>query len=207
MKRLLIDNILKATYYVESTNATSTNFAHEVGGWVSANPSSSTVSVTIKHNATSSATSNGYVDYIAVNAWRNLSFVGSQMSFRNPEASIINKVYEYRLSGASQQVQVWNVSDPVEPSIVKGQLTGSVFSFKVNGNQNNEFIAFNGSNYQTAKTFGKVENQNLHGVRDVDFVILTYSGFMSQAQRLKDFHALNDPDLTVFITTPEEIYN
>ena len=204
---VLIDNIQKATYYVESTNATSTNFAHEVGGWVSANPSSSTVSVTIKHNATSSATSNGYVDYIAVNAWRNLSFVGSQMSFRNPEASIINKVYEYRLSGASQQVQVWNVSDPVEPSIVKGQLTGSVFSFKVNGNQNNEFIAFNGSNYQTAKTFGKVENQNLHGVRDVDFVILTYSGFMSQAQRLKDFHALNDPDLTVFITTPEEIYN
>ena len=86
-------------------------------------------------------------------------------------------------------------------------MSGSNFLFKVNGNQNNEFIAFNGNYYHTVKTFGQVENQNLHGVRDVDFVILTYSDFMSQAQRLKDFHAQNDPDLTVFITTPEEIYN
>ena len=204
---VLVDNVQKATYYVDVTNATSTNYAYEAGGWVSATPKSSTVSVTIRHNATSSATSIGYVDYIAINAWRNLSFAGSQMSFRNPDAYVINKVYEYRLANASQQVQVWNVTDPVQPTIVKGQLAGSVYTFKVNGNVNNEFVAFNGSSFLTTKAFGKVENQNLHGIRDVDFVILTYDGFMSQAQRLKDFHAVNDPDLNVLVTTPELVYN
>ncbi len=204
---VLVDNVQKANYYVETTNATSTNFAHEVGGYVSATPKGNTVSVTIKHNATSSATSIGYVDYIVVNAWRQLKFDGAQMVFRNPEAFNINKVYEYRLGNASQQVQVWDVSDPVQPSIVRGQLSGSTFAFKVKGDADNEFVAFNGNNYLTTKVFGQVENQNLHGIRDVDFVILTYSGFMNQAQRLKDFHAVNDPDLNVMVTTPEAIYN
>ena len=123
------------------------------------------------------------------------------MLFRNPEAVINNKVYEYQLSGASQQVKVWNVTNPVAPFVVKGQLNGSTFSFKVNGDPNNEFIAFNGNSYCTAKAFGKVENQNLHGVRDVDFVILTYADFISQAERLKAIHNRIDPDLNVFITT------
>ena len=204
---VLIDNVQKATYHVETTNATSTSFAFEAGGYVSATPKGNSVSVTIRHNATSNATSIGYVDYIAVNAWRQLKFDGAQMAFRNPEAVNINEVYEYRLSNATQQVQVWNVSDPVQPSLVKGQLNGSTFAFKLNGNPDNEFVAFNGSNYLVTKAFGQVENQNLHGVRDVDFVILTYSGFMSQAQRLKDFHTLNDPDLNSMVTTPEAIYN
>ena len=204
---VLVDNVQKATYYVESTSASSTNYAFEAGGWVSATPSSNTVRVTIKHNATSNATSIGYVDYIAVNAWRRLNLADSQMSFRNPEAKDINKVYEYRLYDESKKAQVWDVSNPVQPSIMKGQLSCNNYRFKVKGNPDNEFIAFNGNNYFTTKAFGQVENQNLHGIRDVDFVILTYEGFMSQAQRLKDFHNVNDPDLNILVTTPEKVYN
>ena len=204
---VLVDNVQKATYYVEPTSASSINFAHEAGGWVGATPSSSTVRVTIRHNATSNATSIGYVDYIAVNAWRRLNFVDAQMNFRNPEANDINKVYEYCLYDESKKAQVWDVSNPVQPSIVRGQLSGNYYSFKVNGDPDNEFVAFNGNNYLTTKAFGQVENQNLHGIRDVDFVILTYEGFMSQAQRLKDFHTVNDPDLNILVTTPETIYN
>ncbi len=204
---VLVDNVQKATYYVEPTSASSINFAHEAGGWVGATPSSSTVRITIRHNATSNATSIGYVDYIAVNAWRKLHFVDAQMNFRNPEANDINKVYEYRLYDESKKAQVWDVSNPVQPSIVRGQLSGNYYSFKVKGDPDNEFVAFNGNNYLTTKAFGQVENQNLHGIRDVDFVILTYEGFMSQAQRLKDFHTVNDPDLNILVTTPETIYN
>ena len=204
---VLVDNVQKATYYVEPTSASSTNYAFEAGGWVSATPSSSTVRVTIKHNATSNATSIGYVDYIAVNAWRRLNLADSQMNFRNPEANDINKVYEYRLYDESKKAQIWDVSNPVQPSIMKGQLSGNDYRFKVKGNPNNEFVAFNGNNYLTTKAFGQVENQNLHGIRDVDFVILTYEGFMSQAQRLKDFHNVNDPDLNILVTTPEKVYN
>lgn len=204
-----VDNVKKATYPIKVTTASSEKpFGYNVGGWVSAQPSSDKVRITLKHDALgSSSTSEGYVDYVLVNAWRHLTFTGGQMLFRNPEASLVGKVYEYRLAGASQQTQVWNVTDPRNPAIMKGQVNGSTLSFKVAGNSENEFIAYNGSTYQIAVAMGKVDNQNLHGIRDVDFVILTYPDFISQAERLKEIHSHLDPDLNIFITTPEMIYN
>ena len=202
---VMVDNVKRATYSVAAVTSEQVH-GYDVGGWISANPSSETVRVSLKYNATGTS-SVGYVDHIIVNAWRNLGFVGGQMQFRNPEASINNKVYEYKLSNASQQVKVWDVTDPVSPTVVKGQLNGSVLSFKVNGDANNEFVAFNGNMFCTANMLGRVDNQNLHGVRDVDFVILTYKDFMPQAERLGALHNRIDPDLNVLITTPEAIYN
>ena len=206
---VLLDNVQQAVYSISSTtSSTEDPYGFDVGGWVSAVPTSETVHITLKHNSNgSSNASEGYVDYILVNAWRQLAMTGGQMRFRNPEASQINKTYEYRLAGATQQTQVWDVSNPTSPSKVKGQLNGSTFSFKKMGNSGNEFVAHNGNSYCSAKAIGRIDNQNLHGIRDVDFVILTYEGFMEQAERLKALHNRIDPDLNVYITTPEKIYN
>ena len=206
---VFVDNVNKATYAVSTTtSSTERPFGYDVGGWVTANPTKDNLSVMLRHNALgSTTTSEGYVDYVLSNAWRKLTFTGGQMLFRNPSASLSTQIYEYRLSDVSQQTQVWDVSDPRNPTKVKGQLNGSTFSFKAVGNRDNEFIAHNGSSYCTAKAFGRVDNQNLHGVRDVDFVILTYADFMEQAERLKAIHSRIDPDLNVYITTPELIYN
>lgn len=202
-----IDGTLMATYPISTTTSTGYAYAHTVGGWMTSFPKSAAVSVTLKHNAVANTVSEGYLDYLALNAWRDLRFTGDQMLFRNPEANEVGKVYEYRLAGASQQVQVWDVGNPVAPNIVKGTTASSTVSFKVNGSQDNEFIAFNGNAYCAAKAFGKVDNQNLHGIRDVDFVILSYEGFVSQAERLKAIHAQLDPDLNALVITPEQIYN
>ena len=206
---VLLDNVNKATYSVSTTtSSTERPFGYDVGGWVTANPTKDNLNVMLKHNSLgSSTTSEGYVDYVLANVWRKLTFTGGQMLFRNPGASMSIRTYEYRLAGASQQTQVWDVSDPRTPVKVKGQLNGSTLSFKVAGNRNNEFVAYDGSSYCSAKAFGKVDNQNLHGVRDVDFVILTYADFMEQAERLKAIHNRIDPDLNVYVTTPELIYN
>ena len=204
-----IDNVKKATYPIKTTTASSEKpYGYNVGGWVSALPSSDKVRVTLKHDALgASSTSEGYVDYVLVNAWRHLRFTGGQMLFRNPEAGMANMTYEYRLEGANQQIQVWEISNPRNPAIIKGQLNGSSFVFKTVGNRENEFVAHNGSSYCKAKSIGKVKNQNLHAIRDVDFVILSYPDFISQAERLKEIHNRIDPELNIFITTPELIYN
>ena len=206
---VFVDNVNKATYSVSTTtSSTERPFGYDVGGWVTGNPTKDNMSVMLKHNTLgSTTTSEGYVDYVLANAWRKLTFTGGQMLFRNPNASLSTQIYEYRLSSVSQQTQVWDVSDPCTPAKVKGQVNGSTFSFKVVGNRDNEFVAYDGSSYCSAKAFGKVDNQNLHGVRDVDFVILTYADFMEQAERLKAIHNRIDPDLNVYITTPELIYN
>lgn len=207
---VLVNDMKKATYSITTTTSSSEKpWGYNVGGWVSALPSRDTVRITLRHNAMgySNTTSVGYVDYIVVNAWRSLKMTGNQMAFRNPEASVINKVYEYQLSNASQQVQVWNVTDPTAPIKMKGTQNGSTFSFKVYGNINNAFVAFNGNEFCSAKAFGKIENQDLHGARDVDYVILTYDGFASQAERVKAIHNRLDPELSIMVTTPEKVYN
>ena len=203
-----IDEEKKATYNIRPVGSSLYAYGYDVGGWVSAMPTADRVRVGLRHVTfdPSSSTSVGYVDYIVVNAWRNLSFVGTQMPFRNPEVRE-GSVCEYRLSNVSQQVQVWDVTNPVSPSIINGQTAGGTFTFKVMGNPDNEFVAFNGSAFCSVKAFGQVGNQNLHAVRDVDYVILTYEGFMSQAERLKAIHNRLDPDLNVYITTPEQVYN
>jgi hypothetical protein len=206
---VLVDDVMKATYPVQSTtSSTQDPYANEVGGWVSSQPTGETVRVTLKYNALgASSTYEGYVDYVLINAWRKLTFKSGQMLFRNPGAIATDNIYEYHLAGASQQTQVWDVSNPMNPCILKGKLNGSTFSFKVVGNRGNEFVAHNGSSYCSAKAFGKIDNQNLHGIRDMDFVILTYVDFMSQAERIQAIHNRIDPDLNIFITTPEQIYN
>ena len=205
---LIVDGVTKATYTIPNISATSDlTYGNTAGGWAMANPSGNTMNITLKHNAMASTTSDGYIDYIVVNAWRNLKFVGQQMRFRNPEASINNKVYEYRLADATSQVQVWDVTDPVVPKIVKGQLNNGTLSFKVNGDRNNEFYAFNGSSFCTATLVGQVDNQNLHGLRNVDFLIVTYPDFMEAAERLKTIHSQLEPGMTISIVTPEQVYN
>ena len=203
-----VNEQLGANYAISTVKPTGGwTYAIEVGDWITTYAAGETTNVRLHHRATANTTSEGYVDYLLVNVWRALKMTGSQMLFRNPEASDAGKVYEYRLSDASQQVQVWDVTDPVAPALVKGQWNASTFSFKVNGDQDNEFLAFNGSDCLTATPFGRIGNQNLHGIRDVDFVILSYADFLPQAERLKALHATLDPDLNVLVTTPELVYN
>ena len=206
---VLVNNVQQAQYAIKNTtSSTQDPYGYDVGGWVSTRPSSETVRVTLKHTSQgSNSTSEGYVDYILVNAWRQLTMEGGQMLFRNPEAFLSSATYEYRLAGATQQTQVWDVSNPMNPVVIKGQFNGSTFSFKVVGDRKNEFVAHNGNSYCSAKAIGKVENQNLHGIRDVGFVILSYDGFMEQAERLQALHNRLDPDLNIYVTTPEKVYN
>jgi len=51
-----------------------------------------------------------------------------------------------------------------------------------------------------------VENQNLHSVKNIDFLIVTYPDFMEEAKRLADFHRQND-GMNVYVTIPEKICN
>lgn len=206
--KLLVDGNQHASYSLSPVDPTSTvAVAVTASGYVNVYPSKDEVKVTLQHVGNANTTSRGYVDYIAVNAWRNLKFSGQQMLFRNPEMTNINKVYECRVSNASQQMQVWNVSNPVAPTKINGQLNGNVFSFNVHGNAENEFVAFDGSSYLSVVDFGQIENQNLHGVRNVDYLIVTYPDFISQAERIKAIHEVQDPELATYITTPQQIYN
>ena len=206
--QLYVDNALLKNFPISTTTAGSQHtFAYEVSGTATCPMSGNNTEVKLTHVGVSGTTSLGYIDYIEVNAWRSLVFTGSEMPFRNPDAANASKIYNYQLSGATSSTQVWDVTDSIRPVRVDGQLTGTVYSFKVQGNLKNEFIAFDGTSYHSPVLLGTVENQNLHGDRGYDYLMVVYPEFLEQAERLKAIHAVYDPDLNIKIATPQQIYN
>jgi hypothetical protein len=51
-----------------------------------------------------------------------------------------------------------------------------------------------------------VANQNLHALKDIDYLIITHPMFQSHAERLKEMHSRID-DLVIEIVQPQYIYN
>ena len=163
------------------------------------------IKITAKYSR-SAASSVAWMDYISMNAWRNLIMTGNVMAFRNPECSLADAVYEYRLQNATNAIKVWNVTDPINPTAVNTSLASLVMTFKVYGNENNQFVAFDGNGFYTPTFVGQVANQNLHALQGVDYLIITHPNFQSQAERLKEIHSRLD-DLNIEIVQPQYIYN
>lgn len=162
-----------------------------------------TINLTYSRNTSNSV---GWLDYISVNAWRELKFRGNTMLFRNPDCFNAEKKYRYEIADAVSSLQVWDVTDPTAPKNMKLQFSSGKASFMTNGAENNEFIAFDGKSYKTIGWAELVPNQNIHSKYDFDYLIVTHPDFYSQSQRLKEVHSRID-DLEIEIVTPQQIYN
>jgi hypothetical protein len=57
-----------------------------------------------------------------------------------------------------------------------------------------------------ARFVEKVENQDLHGLPQVDYLIISHPLFLEQANRLADFHR-QFSGMTVAVVTPQQVYN
>lgn len=169
------------------------------------NVSGPSISLRVDYNRTS-AGAIGWMDFIELNVWRNLVFSGGQVSFRNPEVNGLGNVAEYRLSNAGSNVQVWNVTDPINVMKVNTTLSGSEAIFRLPATELMEFVAFNGSSYIQPLFIKKVENQNLHGLQPYDMIIISHPSFLSEAYRLADHH-INHDGLSIFVTENEKVYN
>ncbi len=148
----------------------------------------------------------GYLNYLEVNVMRNLTMSGSQMSFRSVESAGNGQISEFRLSTQGQQVFIWDVTDPGNVLNIQPSVIGNTSTFRVPTDTLREFIAFDGSDYLKPQYICHVENQDLHGVGNYDYVIVSYPAFVSQAERLAQFHREKN-GMDVLITTPQKIYN
>ena len=168
-------------------------------------PTGSQIDINVKYNRASSS-SVAWMDYISMNAWRYLKMTGNVMQFRNPECSDAESVYEYQIQNATSAVKVWDVTDPINPTMMNTTLSSSTLSFKTNGNIKNQFVAYNGNSFNKPSYVGKVANQNLHALKDIDYLIITHPKFQAHAERLREIHSKID-DLVIEIVQPQYIYN
>lgn len=164
----------------------------------------------------STSTATGFVDYITVNAWRKLKMNGSQLEFRYvPEDDESGKIIEMTLETVNSATLVWETTDPQNVKSMPTVFSGNSLKFKFKNNNNiRSFIAFDKntgllspiSKDDDNKDVGIVENQNLHGISQQDFIIVSPQIFLKKANELADFHR-NIDNLKTLVVTPTEIYN
>ncbi len=167
------------------------------------------INVQLRYN--SDATARGWLDYIVVNARRQLRMpLSGGMSFRDSRSLSAGQSAEFRLANANG-VSVWDVSDPTAAVRQQGNLIGSEFRFRADASSIREFYAFRDSDILPASLIdseGLLANQNLHNPARgfPDLVVVTHPLFLDQARRLAGFHR-NNSGLDTLVAITDQIYN
>ncbi len=148
----------------------------------------------------------GWLDFIEMNVFRKLTMTGGQMSFRTTSTIKSGSVTLFKIDNASSSLQVWNVNDAQNPVLIQGDLSGNLFKFPYPTSELQEFTAFNGNSYYSISPIGKIENQNLHALQFIDYIIVAHPKFIEQANRLAQLHRERS-GLTVEVVTTNQVYN
>jgi hypothetical protein len=149
----------------------------------------------------------GFLSFIEVNARKPLNISGAQqLLFRDWRSVGAGNIAGYNIEGASGNIQVWDITDPLNPVKMSGNLNGNTFTFAQEASMLHQFAALNGTDLPTPTSVGKVDNQNLHGEGQVDYIIVTHSDFLAQANELADFHRQRS-NLRVLVVTTTQVYN
>ncbi|MDO7853650.1 type IX secretion system sortase PorU [Hymenobacter convexus] len=148
----------------------------------------------------------GYLDYIEINALRQLRLVTSdaQLEFRSLSNIGTGNLNRYTLANSTGAV-VWDVTNPRRPASYAPDGSGN---FLAPADVQREYVAFlpNGNLTKRPRKFGSVPNQDLHAITSADLIIVTHPVFQAEAQRLANHRRTHDNLQAVVVTTPQ-IYN
>ena len=162
------------------------------------------ISVTFnKHDPISSV---GWMNYLEVNARRDLNMTGDQLGFREPNTVGPGRVSEFSLGQSSSIHRIWEITDPTTAGNVEYADGGATKTFRLPTDALREFIAFKNSGYLQAVPIGRVDNQNLHAtVLPADLVIICPVEYQSEAQRLAERRS--SEGLSVVMVSPQQVFN
>jgi hypothetical protein len=151
-----------------------------------------------------SANAEGWLNFLSVNARRNLVFYNGQMNFRDRE-SIKYPSTAFVISNATN-VTVWEVTNTTEVKEQLNEVSGGTFRFGTETIELKEFVAFDGSSFLSAEAVGQIDNQNIHGLSTPNMVIVYHSDFKAAAEKLA-VHRRSHSNISVEAVSVGQIYN
>ncbi len=166
----------------------------------------STATFSLTYTPAISGSNFGYLNFIELNYRRSLVFTDAQLSFRDWHSVGAGKVANYQIQNANGFTQAWDITDPINPVRMNGNLSGSVYNFSREAYKLHEFAAFNSDAVFTPTYIGNVPNQDIHGSPQVDLLIVTYPSFIDAANELSAFHQSHD-NMRVLVATTTQVYN
>ena len=157
----------------------------------------------------SEASALGWLNFIETNTPCSLSMVGSWMPIRTNVNYRSSVPVRFLLSGATADFQIWDVTRRDAIVRMPAELEGSTLSWI--GSQNDgihEYVAVNvnGNSYVDAEVVGDVPTQNLHALRNIDYVIICPEGYEAISEQLARAHEQKQ-SITWAVVTDQQVYN
>ncbi|MFD2550195.1 type IX secretion system sortase PorU [Bizionia sediminis] len=174
------------------------------------------ISVTLRYDNGGNPSALGYIDYIALQATRELKYAGAPFTFSNARVIGMSGIGAYQLSNASQVSEVWDVSDIYNIKRVRNSANSEILSFKAVLGTKKTYTVLGPNGFlepiRIANSY--VGNQNLKGTifnnqqgvfQDIDYLIVTPTSFYSQAERLAQINR-NQYGYNVKVVRLQDIY-
>ena len=192
----------------QRVNQGSLTFGYTSQRTASTNNSSAIIDVGISYNNAGNPAAKGYLDFIEIVGKKRLIATGKQFSFRSFDAFNTNGIVQYVIANNNTVRQVWDVTNPLNPMAISDNTGDASYGFKAQGGSLKEYIALVDTDYFTplVSESPKIANQNLHGLKDINYLLISNQELKGQAQRLADFHQANS-GLNTKVVVLDEIYH
>ena len=164
-----------------------------------------TLPITITFNPHDPITSQAWMNYLEMNARRDLKFTGDQLLFRDLRSVQPGAISEFTMDLAQNVYRMWEITDPTSVGNVPFTDGGAQKSFRLATDELRQFVAFRNGGFLSPVINGQVPNQDLHATLPTDLVILCPQAYLAEVQPLVDRRI--SEGLTVALVTPEQVYN
>ncbi len=181
-----------------------TDYAREVNNMALADVSSNKIDVNITYNKPS-ASADAWLDYIEVNAKSLLKYNAKQLNFCNLQSTDKGNV-RYVISNINDKPIILDITNLQNPKQIIYNFSGTVADFTTISNELKTFCIFSEAGLKEPKAIGKVANQNLHSLKNIDVVIVVPAVYLAEAQRLAAFRKA-EQRLNIAVVLPQQIYN
>ena len=204
---LTYDNQPINTIQLTGINPDGTDIARINSGASSFLVTSDTFDLDVNFDNAGNPSAKAFLDYIEINATQKLIAQDKQFNFRNNLVNSQNNIFRFSIENVSNVYKIWDVSDIINVKNIPNQSTTDKFEFNTQGGTEKEFVLVNEADYYTPILLRDriVENQNLHAMQDIDYLIISHPDLVNQANRLADYHQNNG--LSTLVLTPQIIYN
>jgi hypothetical protein len=170
-------------------------------------PVSDLVKAKITYPSLGGTVSEGWLDYFQVSVWKKNIWNNKSLYIMDPDASK-SAVTEYNISNVNNDKWIWDITDPLNISQIVSSRNGNQQVFSTQSvNQYRQFLALDESLvFEIPVYVGQISNQNLHGLKDEDMVIIYHKNFQSEAERLKN-HRSSWNQLKIALVEQDQVFN
>jgi hypothetical protein len=123
--------------------------------------------------------SKGWLDYIMVRCQKKFSGISETTFIRSTNDHLYDS-YGYNVDGVKNGYRFLDVTDI--QNIIELNAENGIISYTTN-TENHTLVSFEENTLQTPELIGEIKNQNIHGITDVDMIVLYPEEFKEAADK------------------------